>query len=76
VSTTTTLSFTASFSYDFLLGVGLCWLPSLIVGYLMSFLWPLVAAHVLVLIGSLLRKGTAVSANREFGRISRAPSRG
>jgi len=40
-------------SYGFLLGVGLGWLPSLIVAYIAGFAWPLLAgACVLLLLAS------------------------
>lgn len=36
-------------SYGFLLGVGLGWLPSLIVAYFASFLWPVAALGIAAL---------------------------
>ena len=36
--------------YGFLLGVGLGWLPSIIVAYIAGVLWPLIAIGIAVLI--------------------------
>ena len=36
--------------YGFLLGVGLGWLPSIIVAYIAGFLWPLIVIGIAVLI--------------------------
>lgn len=33
-------------NYGFLLGVGLGWLPSIIVAFVLSFLWPLVLVGI------------------------------
>jgi hypothetical protein len=42
-------------TYGFLLGVGLGWLPSMIVAYLAAWLWPLFVAVVVALVISALK---------------------
>ena len=37
-------------SYGFLFGLGLGWIPSLIVGFIAGFLWPLIAVLIIVLL--------------------------
>lgn len=41
-------------SYGFLFGVGLGWLPSIIVAFLGCWLWPLFAVGILLLIAAIL----------------------
>ena len=42
-------------AYGFLFGVGLGWLPSLIVAFIASFLWPLIVLGLLVIVVLILR---------------------
>ena len=37
-------------TYGFLLGVGLGWLPSIIVACIAGFLWPIIAAGILLIL--------------------------
>lgn len=51
-----TISFIASWiyaiaTYGFFLGVGLGWIPSLVIGFLAGLLWPLIGLVLLTLIG-------------------------
>ena len=54
----------AVFEYGYLLGVGLGWLPAIIVATLVSFLWPL----LLIAVIWLLYKSGSISAALEFVR--------
>jgi hypothetical protein len=42
-------------TYGFLFGVGLGWLPSLIVATIVSFLWPLMVIGIVILVYLILK---------------------
>lgn len=48
----------AIFTYGFLLGVGLGWLPSAIVASLASLIWPLIIVLLVIVIVTVLKGGT------------------